>query len=88
MPKRIVLAVAILVAIPGWGAMAQTDAERRACSPDAQSICPDEMPDRDRVYACLVRHVESLNPACKQIIRNSIAASRRRHFPHSGADAR
>jgi hypothetical protein len=70
------LAISFIALVPSWSAFAQTEAERRACEPDAQLHCPDEMPDRAKVQACLVRKVNSLSPACKQLIEN---ASKRRH---------
>jgi hypothetical protein len=50
--------------------------ERKACEPDAQLHCPDEMPDHAKVQACLARKVKLLSPACKQLIEN---AGKRRH---------
>ena len=70
------LAIAFVALVASWPALAQTEAERKACEPDAQLHCPDEMPDRDKVQACLVRKLDSLSPACKQVIEN---ASKRRH---------
>ncbi len=71
MTQRIVLALALFISLT-WGlpnrASAETAAERRACANDAQTHCPDEIPDREKVYACLVQKVNSLTPACKKII--------------------
>jgi hypothetical protein len=53
-------------------ALAETQEERMACTPDAQTLCADEIPDRDRVYSCLVKKVNELSPACKKIIASSI----------------
>jgi hypothetical protein len=70
------LAITFIALVASWPAFAQTEAERKACEPDAQLHCPDEMPDRAKVQACLARKVNSLSPACKQLIEN---AGRRRH---------
>jgi hypothetical protein len=70
------LAIAFIALVASWPAFAQTEAERKACEPDAQLHCPDEMPDRAKVQACLARKVNSLSPACKQLIEN---AGKRRH---------
>jgi hypothetical protein len=69
---RAVLAFAILLSATTLRAPAETIEERLACTPDAQSLCADEIPDRDRVYECLVRRVNRLSPACKKIISASI----------------
>jgi len=70
------LAVAFIALVASWPAFAQTEAERKACEPDAQLHCPYEMPDRDKVQACLARKINSLSPACKQLMVN---AGKRRH---------
>ncbi len=72
---RVVLAFAILASATTLRAGAETAEERLACTPDAQSLCIDEIPDRERVYECLVRKVNQLSPACKKIIGASIAPS-------------
>jgi hypothetical protein len=73
---RFVLAFAILVSATTLRAPAETAEERLACTPDAQNLCADEIPDRERVYGCLVRKVNQLSPACKKIISGSIASSK------------
>jgi hypothetical protein len=60
-------------------AFAETDAERQACMADAQIHCGDQIPDRDRVYACLVQKVAQISVPCRKIINESIAASRQQH---------
>jgi hypothetical protein len=72
---RVVLAFAILASAATLRAPAETIEERLACTPDAQILCADEIPDRDRVYECLVRRVNQLSPACKKIISASIVPS-------------
>jgi hypothetical protein len=78
-PFQVPFAVAFIALVASWPAFAQTEAERKACENDAQVHCPDQMPDRDRVYACLSQKVNSLSPACKQVIMN---AGKRRHRVH------
>jgi hypothetical protein len=70
---RAALAFAILASATASPAPAETLEERQACTPDAQSLCFDEIPDRERVYECLVRKVNQLSPLCKKIISSSIA---------------
>jgi hypothetical protein len=72
---RVVLAFVILTSAATLRAPAETIEERLACTPDAQILCADEIPDRDRVYECLVRRVNQLSPACKKIISASIVPS-------------
>ena len=78
MIHRIALAFAILASATTFSAFAETAEERAACTPDAQTHCADEIPDRDRVYGCLVRKVSLLSPACKKIISASVASSKKK----------
>jgi hypothetical protein len=76
MLHRFMLAAVLVVSTPIWTAGAETDAERKACQEDAQTHCADEIPDRERVYYCLVQKVTLLSPACKKIISDSIAPAK------------
>ena len=78
MLKRILLAIALSASAVPTCSWAETEAERQACINDAQTHCADEMPDRERVYACLVQKVSQLSPACKKIINDSLAPPPRR----------
>ena len=49
-------------------ARAETPEERQACTDDAFQHCGDAIPDRDRVYHCLVRKVKTISPACRKVI--------------------
>jgi len=76
--QRIVIAFAVLASTTAIGATAETPEARQACTNDANVHCADEIPDRERVYACLVRHVNELSPPCKKIISDSTAPPQRR----------
>ena len=69
---RVALAFALLIPAVTVPALAETTEERMACTPDAQILCADEIPDREKVYSCLVKKVNDLSPACKKIISASI----------------
>jgi hypothetical protein len=69
---RAALAFALLVPAAAPPALAETQEERLACTNDANNLCADEIPDREKVYQCLVKKVNELSPACKRIIVGSI----------------
>jgi len=73
---RFALAFAILASATTFSAFGETLEERQACTPDAQNLCADEIPDRERVYECLVKKVNQLSPACKKIINASVAPTK------------
>jgi hypothetical protein len=78
MLKRTLLAATLFAcALPSY-TLAETEAERQACTNDAQTHCADEIPDRERVYACLVQNVAQLSPACKKIINETLPPARRK----------
>lgn len=70
---RAALVLALVVPAATVPALAETQEERMACTADAQTFCADEIPDREKVYMCLVKKVNNLSPACKRIISASIA---------------
>jgi hypothetical protein len=69
---RAALAFVLLAPAVTLPAAAETQEERLACTADAQTLCADEIPDREKVYACLVKKANDLSPACKKIISASI----------------
>ena len=48
---------------------AYTPEEQQACSDDAFRLCGPEIPDVDRVTACMVRNRSQLSPGCRVFIR-------------------
>ncbi len=47
------------------GGYAYSPDEEQACTPDAFRLCSSEIPDVNRVTACMERQKASLSPACK-----------------------
>ena len=57
--------------------MQQESAEdRQACTDDAMQLCGDFVPDRDKVYQCLVKKVKQISPACRKVITRPASAKR------------
>jgi hypothetical protein len=48
---------------------AYTQEEQAACSNDAFRLCGPEIPDVDRVTACMVRNKSQLSPECRVYFR-------------------
>ena len=78
MAYRTIFAFAILAFVTSVSAAGETPEERQACANDANALCPDEIPDRERVYACLAKKINQLSSACKKVIRESITPPQRR----------
>jgi hypothetical protein len=49
---------------------AYTQEEQQACQPDAFRLCSSEIPDVDRVTACMVAKRSQLSPQCRQFFRD------------------
>ncbi len=49
---------------------AYTAEEQQACQPDAFRLCSSEIPDVDRVTACMVAKKSQLSPECRRFFRS------------------
>src|ERR1700742_4496397 len=49
---------------------AYTPEQQQACQPDAFRLCGPEIPDVDRVTACMVAKRSQLSPQCRAFIRS------------------
>jgi hypothetical protein len=56
--------MAIIVMLPA-AADAYTPEQEQACTNDAFRLCSSEIPDVDRVTACMVRLKAQLSPPCR-----------------------
>jgi hypothetical protein len=55
-------------------ALGQSDVraqQEQACQDDAYRLCPDEIPDEDRVANCMARQKAKLSPACRAMFTPS-----------------
>jgi len=75
MSKKLLLAAAataFLWVTPGLAQspanQQESEADRQACTDDAFQHCGEAIPDRDRVYQCLVKKVKTISPACRRVI--------------------
>lgn len=83
--KRIALAATVFVTFgfAATGAFAQSAEDEQACTPDAQTLCQEAIPDHDKVRACLIKNKRSLSPACRAVFdRGAPAGRRHRHRTH------
>jgi hypothetical protein len=76
-----VLAAGILV-LGFSGANAQyrgTPEAQQACTPDVMRLCNAEIPDVERITACLKRNRMNLSPACKPVFGVGVHGHRLRN---------
>jgi hypothetical protein len=67
MIRSIALGIAVVLGAAGM-ATAQTAEEQAACKDDAFRVCPDAIPDRDRVAQCLILNRDAISPACRTVM--------------------
>jgi hypothetical protein len=44
-----------------------TTDEQTLCQPDVFRLCNDDVPDQDRIIACMQAHRASLSPQCRKV---------------------
>jgi hypothetical protein len=67
----LMLATALSVSLWPAASDAYTPEQQAACSDDAFRLCGADIPDVDRVTACMVRKQDQLSPGCQVYFRPS-----------------
>ncbi|HEX5211274.1 MAG TPA: hypothetical protein VFW22_06025 [Pseudolabrys sp.] len=70
-PCAIALFAAIIAPLP---ALAYTQQDADACTPDAFRLCQAAFPDVTRVAHCLATNKSQLSPACKSVFNRPATA--------------
>lgn len=66
---RAVVPVLLALSASALPALAQGSADdQRACTPDVFRLCSSEIPNVDRIVACLNRAPAKLSPACREVM--------------------
>ncbi|NPU14640.1 hypothetical protein HL666_28100 [Bradyrhizobium sp. 83002] len=60
------LALAMVVS-PRAGHAFTEDDQRRLCTGDVFRLCSSEIPDRDRIIACMMKQRASLSDGCRSV---------------------
>ena len=68
----VIITIMITAPLP---AIAYTQADADACTPDAMRLCQQAIPDERRVALCLVQNKRQLSPACTTVFNRPRAAS-------------
>jgi hypothetical protein len=65
----LMLATAFSVSMWSAASEAYTPEQEQACSGDALRLCSADVPDVDRITACMVRNKSQLSPGCRVFFR-------------------
>ena len=71
MSIRIVVAAALVLGAFGIGlnaALAETQQDREACTPDVHQHCGQFIPDREAIIQCLKQKIRLLSPGCRKVM--------------------
>jgi hypothetical protein len=69
----LMLATALPVSLWPAASEAYTPEQQQACSDDAFRLCSSDIPDVDRVTACMIRKQDQLTPGCRVYFKPSEA---------------
>jgi hypothetical protein len=53
-----------------------TFAQQLACTPDVFRLCGDQIPDSNRIVACLRQNTAQLSSDCRSVFQSNASASR------------
>ena len=67
----LLLATGLAAALASGESHAYTAEQQQACTPDAFRLCGSEIPDIERVTACMIRNKSQLSPQCRVFFRAS-----------------
>lgn len=65
----LMLATAFSVSMWPAASQAYTPEQEQACSGDALRLCGADVPDVDRITACMIRNKSQLSPGCRVFFR-------------------
>ncbi|MBP1182710.1 hypothetical protein [Methylobacterium sp. PvR107] len=66
----------LAVAAGAVPALAETSAERAACTPEVLRLCAAQMPNAGAITACLRERRATLGPGCRTVMAESAAPVR------------
>jgi hypothetical protein len=66
---KMLIATGFALAALGTGANAYTAEQQQMCTGDAMRLCSSEIPDVDRVTACMVQKRAQLSDGCKAVFQ-------------------
>ena len=72
---KLVIATAFMLAMLTTTSNAHTPEQEALCTGDAMRLCSSEIPDVERVTACMIQKRAMLSDGCKSVFRKEPAAN-------------
>ena len=66
----LLLVTALFVSVAPAAAQSYTAEQQQACTGDAFRLCGSDIPDVDRITACMIRNKSQLSPPCRAQFRS------------------
>ena len=93
--QRIVLSLAISI-VPGIAVQNAASAQeyrgtweqQMACTPDVMRLCGDQIPDANRIVACLRQNTPQLSGACRAVFESNASVSQQQQTAQTAPQAR
>ena len=64
------LAASLAISVGPAAAQSYTAEQQQACTGDAFRLCSSDIPDVDRITACMIRNKSQLSPPCRAQFRS------------------
>ena len=72
---KLLIATALAFGMLTTASLAHTPEQQQMCAGDAMRLCSSEIPNVDRITACMVRQRASLSDGCKAVFRKETPAT-------------
>ena len=72
---KLLIATALAFGMLTTASLAHTPEQEQMCAGDAMRLCSSEIPDVDRITACMVRQRAALSDGCKAVFRKETPAA-------------
>jgi hypothetical protein len=71
---KLLVASAMTLGLLMTASLAYTPEQQQLCTGDAMRLCGQDIPDVDRVTACMIRNQAQLSDGCRSVFRKEPAA--------------
>lgn len=72
---KLLIATALAFGMVTTASYAHTPEQEQMCAGDAMRLCSSEIPDVDRITACMIRQRASLSEGCKAVFQKEPPAT-------------
>ena len=82
--SKLMAATVLAFGLMTTASFAYTQEQQQLCTGDAMRLCSSEIPDVDRVTACMIAKQSQLSDGCKSVFRKMDAAPTPVNYPPTG----